>query len=65
MYNRGRAIGCVIGYTTIIKAVRYIGSYQQIPSWASAHARRVLKVIYGRAQYNSYRHRPPKLRRVV
>jgi hypothetical protein len=61
-YNQERAIGCVIGYNTVIKAVRYVEKHEHIDPNASQHVRRVLKVIYGRELYNYYRHRRPKLR---
>lgn len=63
-YNHDRAVGCVIGYNTIIKAVRYVEKHDHIDSSASKHVRRVLKVIYGRELYNYYRHRRPKLQLV-
>ncbi len=62
MYNHDRAIGCRVGYNTVIKAVRYVDAYQQIPPWASSHLRQVLKEIYGYAAYNAYRTGPPKLK---
>lgn len=63
-YNHDRAVGCVIGYNTVIKALRYVEKYEQIPPWASTHVRRVLKVVYGREWYSVYRHNRPKLRLV-
>lgn len=63
-YNHDRAIGCCIGYNSVIKAVRYIDQHERIPPSASAHLRRVLKAIYGRQLYNVYRTKRPKLRLV-
>jgi hypothetical protein len=65
MYNLDRAIGCRIGYNSVVKAVRYIEKHQQIPPTASDHLRRVLKTIYGRDMYNYYRGRRPRRLRVV
>ena len=62
MYNHDRAIGCAIGYNSVIKAVRYVDQHQQIPPWASYQLRRVLSEIYRKALYNAYRTGPPKLR---
>lgn len=62
MYNHDRAAGCVIGYNNVIKAVRYVEEYKQIPPWASQHLRRVLRTIYGVSVYNYYRSRAPTLR---
>ena len=61
-YNHDRAVGCVIGYNNVIKAVRYVDCHQQIPPLASYRLRRVLKEIYGEAVYHAYRTGPPKLR---
>lgn len=61
-YNHDRAVGCVIGYNTVIKAVRYVEKHGHIDPTASHHVRRVLKVIYGKELYSYYRYRRPKLR---
>ncbi|MBV9783706.1 MAG: hypothetical protein JO264_07780 [Acidisphaera sp.] len=61
-YNHDRAVGCMIGFNTIIKAVRYVEEHDHIDPRASQHVRRVLKVIYGRELYSYYRHRRPRLR---
>jgi hypothetical protein len=61
-YNQDRAIGCVIGFNTVIKAVRYVEKHDHIDPMASVHLRRVLKVIYGNELYSYYRHQRPKLR---
>ncbi|BBB97114.1 MULTISPECIES: hypothetical protein [Bradyrhizobium] len=63
-YNIDRAIGCRIGYNTVIKAVRYVDEHERIPPWASQPLRRVLKAIYGKQVYNAYRTKRPKLRLV-
>jgi hypothetical protein len=63
--NHDRAIGCVIGFNTIIKAVRYVEKHDHIDPKASRHVRQVLKAIYGKELYNYYRHRRPKLRLVA
>jgi hypothetical protein len=63
-YNQDRAIGCVIGFNTVIKAVRYVEKRDHIDPKASDQLRRVLKVIYGRELYNYYRYRHPKIRLV-
>jgi len=65
MYNSERAIGCVIGYNAVIKAIRYVDSYEQIPPRASQHLRRVLEEVYGRKMYKYYSHRRAKLRLVA
>jgi hypothetical protein len=65
MYNYDQAVGCAKGYNTVIKAVRYVDSHQQIPPWASKSLRRVLKEVYGRAAYKAYRNKRPKLRAVA
>lgn len=64
--NRDRAAGCVMGYNTVIKAVKYVDRYDRIDPTASWHIRRVLKVIYGEKLYNyyCYRGRRPTLRLV-
>jgi hypothetical protein len=63
-YNRDRAIGCVIEYNSVIKAVKFIDSYGTIPPNASDHLRRALKAVYGRQVYNYLLHHRPKLRLV-
>ena len=55
-YNRERAVGCRIGYNSVIKAVKYINSKERVPSNSSIYLRRVLKVIYGDELYTRYRH---------
>jgi hypothetical protein len=62
-YDHERAIGCVIGYNAVIKAIKFVEANEIIPPYASAHLRRVLKTVYGRETYNYYLHRrrKPKL----
>ena len=60
--NQDRAIGCLIGYNAVIKAVRYIERYDSIDPNSSKHLRRVLKTIYGKELYNYYRSQRRKLR---
>ena len=64
-YNRERAIGCVVGYNAVIKALRYVDAHEQIPPHASQHLRRVLQEVYGRKMFNYYSHRRAKLRLVA
>ncbi len=61
-YNIDRAIGCVIGFNCVIKAVHYVEEHERIPPSASGHLRRVLKAIYGKQMYSYYSHRRAKLR---
>jgi hypothetical protein len=63
-YNTDRAIGCRIGYNAVIKAVRFVDKYEQIPPNSKEPLRRVLKEIYGPRLYNYYLHRRGKLRLV-
>lgn len=56
-FNQDRAAGCIIGYNSIIKAVKYVDLNNRIDPNASRHVLRVLKVIYGRELYNYYRRR--------
>jgi hypothetical protein len=47
-YNHDRAIGCVIGFNAVTKAVRYVEKHDHIDPRSSQHVRRVFKVIYGK-----------------
>lgn len=56
-FNGDRAAGCVIGYNTVVAAVRYAYRHHRIPPQASRHVHRVLRVILGTYRYKLYRFR--------
>ena len=50
-HNKERAIGCIIGYNSVIKSVKYFEEHNNIDPRASRPLRRVLEAIYGQKTY--------------